>query len=199
MAISKMQNKLESSFTFLNDSLFDGSIKPVFITIQSQGRKKNTLGWASTINFWENGSPESGKQEINICAEYLKRPVAEIMETMVHEMVHIWNAQNSIKDCSKSGRHNMKFKTKCESVGLNCEKGNKGYNFTSLESGGKAEQAINAMDLDENSFTYARSMFSKPTAPTKMKKWSCGCTIVRCAVNLMATCQECGGTFNIVV
>ena len=35
-------------------------------------------------------------------------------------------------------------------------------------------------------------------APTKMKKWVCKCgTIVRCAVDLNATCDDCETKFQI--
>ena len=30
----------------------------------------------------------------------------------------------------------------------------------------------------------------------KMKKWSCGCTTVRCAVKLSDTCHRCGSDFK---
>jgi hypothetical protein len=33
--------------------------------------------------------------------------------------------------------------------------------------------------------------------PTKMKKWSCGCTNVRCAVGLNAICGKCGEKFTL--
>jgi hypothetical protein len=32
---------------------------------------------------------------------------------------------------------------------------------------------------------------------SKMKKWSCGCTIVRCAVELVADCQQCDSPFEL--
>ena len=37
---------------------------------------------------------------------------------------------------------------------------------------------------------------SKTPGATRMKKWECGCTIVRCATDLIATCDFCGEKFE---
>lgn len=36
----------------------------------------------------------------------------------------------------------------------------------------------------------------KAKVGSRMKKWSCGCTTVRCAIKLLATCEKCGHGFK---
>lgn len=48
-------------------------------------------------------------------AESLKRPVVEIIGTLLHEMVHYYCCINNIKDTSRNGTyHNKRFKDECE-------------------------------------------------------------------------------------
>lgn len=71
--------------------------------------------------------------EINIDPRWFgNRSVEEIVETLLHEMVHYCNKINEIKDCN-GNIHNKKFKTLAEAVGLNVEKGKSvGWGYTSL-------------------------------------------------------------------
>lgn len=64
-------------------------------------------------------------KEINIGAESLKRPVAEVIATLLHEMVHNYCHVNGIKDTSRSGTyHNKRFKEECEKRDLIITKAN---------------------------------------------------------------------------
>ena len=77
---------------------------------------------------------ESGSYEINMVAEYLTRPLEEVVGTLLHEMAHLWNIQQGIQDCSRNGYyHNRKFKDAAEAHGLIVEKTEKyGYSMTRL-------------------------------------------------------------------
>jgi len=165
------------------------------ITIADHGRSKS-LGhfWADK---WEN---KQGKlPEINIAASHLNANVSQIAHIMIHEMVHYSNWLDKINDCSNSGYHNMNFKTLCEKVGLNCEKdGRRGWSKTSLTD--HLKFSIDLLDIREDAFgLYRKGLISKDRKkqPTKMKKWTCGCTNIRCAVELRAWCQQpgCGNNF----
>ena len=198
--LSEVQKTLEVVAEKINKALFKGEITPYIITIQTQGRRKNTVGWASIESYWmKKGSKgKVGYQELNICAEYLS-DTEGVYETLVHELVHIWNAQNNIRDFSKSGVHNKKFKSKAEEVGLKVEKlDSKGWAYTSLEKNGVAEKLLKKLKLKKDIFTVSRMKMGsgKAKAEPKMKKWECGCTIVRCAVDLVAVCQECDNEFE---
>ena len=54
------------------------------------------------------------------------------------------------------------------------------------------------LKLKKDIFSVSRMKMGsgKAKAETKMKKWDCGCTIVRCAVDLVAVCQECDNEFE---
>ena len=60
----------------------------------------------------------------------MARPIEEVVATMLHEMVHLWNLKNNIQDCSRGQTyHNKKFKEKAVEIGLNCEHHDK-YGWT---------------------------------------------------------------------
>ncbi len=193
--ISEINKTIEDVAEKINKELFNGEIAPYVLTIQTQGRKKGTMGWAYTGNNW-SAKKGSGYQELNICAEYLM-DAFQVYDTLVHELVHIWNAQNDIKDCSGNGYHNLKFKSKAEEVGLIVEKGRRGWANTRVEEDGVADKLYKKLKLKADTFNISRNADStKKKAPTKMKKWTCGCTNVRCAVDLIAVCQNCFNEFE---
>ena len=54
---------------------------------------------------------DDGFYEINICAEHLARPFEQVAETLLHEMVHLYNLQIGVQDTSRGGTyHNKKYK-----------------------------------------------------------------------------------------
>ena len=193
--ISEINKTIEDVAEKINKELFNGEIAPYVLTIQTQGRKKGTMGWAYTGNNW-SAKKGSGYQELNICAEYLM-DAFQVYDILVHELVHIWNSQNDIKDCSGNQYHNLKFKSKAEEVGLIVEKGRRGWAYTKVKEGGVADKLYKKLKLKADTFSIARDATSaKRKAPTKMKKWTCGCTNVRCAVDLIAVCQNCFNEFE---
>ena len=160
------------------------------ITIQTKGSKKNTLGW-----FWKDKwgiSRSMGNfSEINICAEELSD---KIIETLIHEMVHYHNASLNIRDCNEHQYHNKYFKERAESYGLNVEKsGRHGWNNTTISK--TLQKILNQLKIKKQIFTLHRKRNIVITAKTKMKKYTCGCTIVRCATDLQAKCESCGNKF----
>lgn len=161
--------------------------KPL-ITVQTKGRAKQTLGW-----HWADGWERNKKSisEINICAEDLnKNPI----ETLIHEMVHHSNACSKVEDCNNSGYHNKEFKKTAELYGLNVEKmGRHGWASTSLSE--NIEKVLKTIKIDYKLFELYRKTHIHISMPTKMKKWSCGCTTIRCAVDLKATCDICKKSF----
>ena len=59
--------------------------------------------------------------ELNIAAEVLHYPIEETLDTMLHEMVHLYCKENGIQDVSRGGKyHNKRFKAEAERVGLEC-------------------------------------------------------------------------------
>ncbi len=160
------------------------------ITIQTKGTAKNTLGWFNA-NTWEHEKKEIG--EINICAESLnKNPV----ETLIHEMSHYGNHCEKILDCNGAGYHNKNFKVKAENYGLNVEKrGRYGWALTTVSE--KLQIILNDLKINKEVFALYRKTRITAIAPTKMKKYRCACTTVRCATELHATCLACKQEFKL--
>jgi hypothetical protein len=163
------------------------------ITIQSQGRKKNALGWFAK-DKWSN---TNGKlPEINICAEHLSRSPEDIAEVLIHEMCHYADALDGVPDCTVRQYHNQNFKNRCDEIGLICKKmRGRGWADTSLSP----ELAANVSEVNINpeAFTLFRGTVKKKKSETKMKKWRCSCTTIRAAVLVDATCNRCGLEFRL--
>jgi len=126
---SRVCGYLEKIFRTLNEDKFDGELETPIITIQSTPR---AYGHITVGKVW--GNAHGGKQyELNIGAGTLNRPVENIVSTMLHEMVHLYNMMHGIKDCSRGNTyHNKKFKEKAESVGLVIEYDSRiGWSITS--------------------------------------------------------------------
>ena len=189
--MSVIQIEIEKALEQFNTILFDGKLENILITLQTKGRG-NFAGWC-WAEKWV--SKENSHTEINISAECLTAGYAPLMEVLIHEMAHAINSQNGIKDCSKTQYHNKHFKSAAELAGLHVENGKNGWAYTSIEKGGIAEKALKDIDINRDVFIYKRAEQAKVKAITKMKKWSCGCTNVRCAVELLAECQDCGNEF----
>jgi hypothetical protein len=157
------------------------------ITIQSKGRQK-ILGW-----HWED-KWELGKKsisEINICAEELNK---DPIETLIHEMVHYANSSDKIDDCNSQQYHNKHFKLRAEKYGLNVEKeGRYGWGLTSLSPALK--ETLKELKINYDIFKLFRKTNITVSAPTKMKKYRCECTIIRCATDLSAKCLKCNTHF----
>lgn len=89
------------------------------ITIQST---VGAYGHVTTSKIWKT---ESGKAsyELNIGADYLNRPIENIVSTLIHEGCHLYAIQNSINDTSNRGiYHNKRFKALAEDRWLIIEK-----------------------------------------------------------------------------
>ncbi len=112
---NRVAGYLNKLFDLLNDEFFEGALSRPTITIQSTPRayghfslRKDT--WVSKIG---------ATHEINIGAGTLARPIEDVVATLLHEMVHYFNYENGIQDCSRGNTyHNRKFKEAAESHGL---------------------------------------------------------------------------------
>jgi len=185
-SIIPLIKELERVYDLLSTKFELKHDRPI-ITIQTKGREK-TLGWFSN-NRWQHDKKEIG--EINICAENLNK---DPIETLIHEMVHYSCACEKINDCNNAGYHNKEFKKKAETYGLNVEKmGRHGWGFTKLSE--NLDKQLKELKIDYKVFELFRKESLRITAPTKMKKYRCTCTTVRCATDLQATCKKCDKEF----
>ena len=138
VSLANLIKKIENLFSILNNHYYDGVlVKPMF-TIIPKGRKR-CLAWCSNKRVWEKNSAvyaeeEDGYFEVNICAEDLALEFEKLAEVLLHELAHLYNAMNGVKDVSRNGTyHNMEFKKVAELHGLMVEKDStNGYSNTSL-------------------------------------------------------------------
>ena len=116
--MSRAVSQLEHIYNSLNTDFFDGSLPTPIITVQS---KPGTMGHCTVAKVWQR--PDGNTYELNIAAEVLNYAIEETLDTMIHEMVHLYCRENGIKEVSRNGTyHNGRFKAEAEKRGLTCVK-----------------------------------------------------------------------------
>lgn len=125
--MSRAVSQLEHIFNALNTDFFDGELPTPIITVQS---KPGTYGHSSVAKVWQR--PEDNAYELNIAAEVLNYPIEETLDTMIHEMCHLYCREHGIQEVSRGGKyHNKRFKEVAEAHGLTCVRcGQYGWNTT---------------------------------------------------------------------
>ena len=125
--MSRAVSQLEHIYNSLNADFFEGSLPTPIITVQS---KPGTMGHCTVAKVWQR--PDGSTYELNIAAEVLNYAIEETLDTMIHEMVHLYCRENGIKEVSRNGMyHNGRFKAEAEKRGLTCIKcGQYGWNTT---------------------------------------------------------------------
>ena len=163
--ITDTLNELYKIFHQLEKSLFEKPLEEPVILIQSTKRK--VLGTCSVNKIWEKKSDEKqNRYEITIVAESLHRPVEEIVETLLHEMIHLYCSLNDINDTSNNFvYHNKKYKEEAENHGLEVtHQKTIGWAVTKLKP--ETLKLISTFDINEKAFDYYR----KPTINSDKKK-----------------------------
>jgi len=174
---------------------------PVILVQHDQ--RATSYGWMAPL-AWSAGRKSKARNEISLTAEYLAREMYAprgIGETLLHEMVHHANSLAGVSDCSDAQYHNKRFAALAEEVGLSFDgegcRTRKGWSSPIL--GPRSRAALEALEPREEVFAMFRrgaGLGRRAKQTTRMKKWTCGCTIVRCAVDLQATCAKCGEPFE---
>ena len=117
--VSEIVAKAEEMFNLFNHYFYNDELTRPAITVSPDGGR-GAYGWCSVYEIWQASG--EAYREINICAEYIDRPISEVAATMLHEMAHLYNLVNGIKDVSNNGYyHNKKFKDTAEAHGLHIE------------------------------------------------------------------------------
>jgi len=191
---------LNNFYDFINERLFNMPEDRPQITIQTKG-KMNAYGWFVTSKCWK----EHDKQyyEINICAEYLDRPIRDVAGTMIHEMVHFLNVNIQRQDCSRGGTyHNKVFKEAAESHGLTVTKEGKiGWGRTALNEVGEklVKDAIVNGILPADSISLNRIPLIKAQGAKQnhIRKYVCPIcgAIIRASKEVNVICEDCDEKF----
>ena len=111
---SRTAGYLEKIFRAVNADWFGGELEEPIITIQSTPR---AYGHVTVSKVWKRKGEQ--RHELNIGAETLQRPIEEVVATIVHEAVHLYNLAHGVQDCSRGNTyHNKRFKEEAERRGL---------------------------------------------------------------------------------
>lgn len=172
------------------------------VSIQTRGKKHTLCGFFRAEGFHtKEGEPV---HEITVTSEQLFKDPYDVLETVVHETVHLYNHDLGEKDQSKGGRHNKVFRDQALDWGLEVQEptDTKGYAYTSLSAPLRASLE---KDFQPNLevfriFKEAVEPKEKKTPVKKQRPWVCQCeppiTVqVATGIILNAQCQECNEYF----
>lgn len=104
--------ELQLAYDHFNRTLFDGELPACLITFQ---REKRTYGYFSHARFESEAGKSTDEIAINP-AYFAVVPIVEIMQTLAHEMVHLWQAHFGTP--GRRGYHNREWADKMEAIGL---------------------------------------------------------------------------------
>lgn len=112
---NRVAGYLNKIFDLLNAAYFESTLSRPTITIQSTPRAYGHFSLREDTWISKLGATH----EINIGAGTLARPIEEVAATLLHEMVHYYNYEQKIQDCSRNGTyHNRRFRDAAEARGL---------------------------------------------------------------------------------
>lgn len=137
--------ELQTAYNFFNAELFDNELPSCIITLQRGARY---MGYYSFKRFVGMGKLNgSTTDEIALNPEWFGRtPTIEIMQTLVHEMCHMWQAH--FGKPSRTGYHNKQWAGKMESIGLM-------PSTTGAEGGNKVGQKMSDYPISGSRFHQA--------------------------------------------
>lgn len=125
----RVSNYLVKIFKAINEEYFNNEIEIPTITIQST---VGAYGHVSVQKVWH--SNDTATHELNLSADYLNRPIENVVATLIHEACHLYALQNGIKDTSNRGvYHNKRFKEIAEEMGHLQIKRHEMYGWTITE------------------------------------------------------------------
>lgn len=200
---NRVAGYLNKMFDMLNAEYFENTLSRPTITIQSTPRAYGHFSlrddtWVSKLG---------ATHEINIGAGTLARPIEEVAATLLHEMVHYFNYENGVQDCSRGNTyHNKRFKEAAEAHGLTVTHSDKyGWSHTSpadsllnfiLENG------LTDILINRNEFagfrgtgggTHDGNATTTPPRTSSTRKYVCPCcgNSVRATKAVNIACMDC--------
>lgn len=105
-------SELQRAYDVFNEHLYDGQLPECLITLQ---REKKAYGYFSAERFGSRKGETTDEIALNPIY-FAVVPLVEIMQTLAHEMSHVWQHHHG-----KPGRgryHNKEWADKLESLGL---------------------------------------------------------------------------------
>ena len=201
---NRVAGYLNKIFDLLNEEFFENELSRPTITIQSTPRAYGHFSlredtWVSKLG---------GTHEINIGAGTLSRPIEEVVSTLLHEMVHYYNYERGVQDCSRGNTyHNRKFREEAERRGLIVEHSDKyGWSHTSpsdLLLDFVLENDLSDILINRNEFsgfqmgstgTHSGTPLTPTAKKSSSRKYICPCcgTSIRATKKVNIGCLDCG-------
>lgn len=113
--MSEAQAALMNAFNLINQHFYNGELEKPIITLQEA--KTDNFGSFELNKHWVQG--DTCRYQINLNVLYLSRPIQDTIATLMHEIVHLYNRQNGIKDYSRgTAYHNKEFLKTAQTHGL---------------------------------------------------------------------------------
>lgn len=106
-------DELQLAWNHFNHTLFEGKLPLCLITLQ---REKQTLGYFSAERFVHLGDGGITDEIAMNPAHFGIAPLQDVMQTLVHEMVHQW--QHHFGKPGRGRYHNAEWAAKMEAIGL---------------------------------------------------------------------------------
>jgi len=175
-SLKELTKEIERLFDYFNKKLYEGKLDKPVITIQSGVKNKSRNdGWFSS-NIWQ--AEKKNIHEINLSAEIIstrtQKKIPEIACTLLHEMVHLSNFQNKIKDVSANGVHLKKtFGALAEKKGLQVEYINGFPKVITPDLSKDGIDLYNKFNFNESLLNKFRLVFPKGKKKSKLKKLEC--------------------------
>lgn len=110
---SETYSELQKAYDFFNERLFNNTLPPCLITLQ---REKRTYGYFSSKRFVGRKNGLKVDEIAMNPSFFVVRSVEETLSTLVHEMVHLWQAH--FGKPGRRGYHNKEWGQKMDSIGL---------------------------------------------------------------------------------
>lgn len=205
----RVANYLVKIFRAVNEEYFDGELDMPTITIQST---VGAYGHVTTSRVWSDG--EHASYELNIGADYLTRPIENVVATMIHEGVHLYCMAKGIKDTSNRGvYHNGSFRKIAEEKGHLIIERHEKYGWTITYPSDDTIQFCLDHDFDDiligRNTGYTMVGIGTPKAgngngvqpkvkkPSSTRKYICPCcgNSFRATKNLNVLCMDCNEQF----
>lgn len=128
--------------------------------------------------------------EISLSVNHIKRPLACLLMTFLHLLLHLWQETHG-KPSSRKDYHNRELQFKAREVGLVIDR--RGH--TEAIPNGPFVSLLVQHGVDPSPLFEApkrRIHVPRRRGKSRLKKWSCGCTNVWAAVEPRLQCLKCG-------
>lgn len=137
--MSRTVGQLEKMYNTISAELFDNDLPETVITVT---RTRGSYGHSSVKKVWTKAGTEA--YELNISSETLALPIAETLDTLIHEMIHLHCRKHDLHEVGSNGYyHNKLFKQLAEEKHLvTVDTGKYGWNTTADGNDWLTEYAI---------------------------------------------------------